>query len=43
MDGVSIRLVGDYDVLTDTNTWRFDILYGVEAQNPGMAIRHVGA
>jgi len=43
MDGVSLRLVGDYDVLTDTNTWRFDILYGVEAQNPGMAIRHVGA
>lgn len=43
MDGVSVRLVGDYDVLTDVNTWRFDILFGVEAQNPGMAVRHVGA
>jgi len=43
MDGVSIRLVGDYDVLTDVSTWRFDVLYGVLAQNPGMAIRHVGA
>ena len=40
MDGVSVRLVGDYDVLTDINIWRFDILYGVEAQNPGMACRH---
>ena len=40
MDGVSVRLVGDYDVLKDNNTWRFDILFGVEAQNPGMAIRH---
>jgi len=43
MDGVSVRLVGDYDVLLDVNTWRFDILFGVEAQNPGMAVRHVGA
>lgn len=40
MDGVSVRLVGDYDILTDMNTWRFDILFGVETQNPGMAIRH---
>jgi len=43
MDGVSVRLVADYDILTDNNIWRFDILFGVEAQNPGMAIRHVGA
>lgn len=43
MDGISVRLVGDYDVLTDVNTWRFDLLYGVEVQNPGMAVRHVGA
>ncbi len=43
MDGISVRLVGDYDVLTDQNTWRFDVLYAVEAQNPGMGIRHVGA
>ena len=42
MDGVSVRLVGDYNVLTDVNTWRFDVLYGVETQNPAMSIRHVG-
>jgi len=42
MDGVSVRLVGDYDILTDVSTWRFDVLYGVLAQNPGMGIRHVG-
>ena len=40
MDGVSVRLVSDYDVLTDENVYRFDILFGVVAQNPGMAIRH---
>lgn len=43
LEGVNVRLVGDYDVLTDVNTWRFDVLYGVEAQNPGQACRHVGA
>jgi len=40
MDGVSLRLVGDYDVLTDINIWRLDVLFGCEAQNPGMAVRH---
>lgn len=40
MDGVSVRLVADYDILTDNNIWRFDILFGVETQNPGMAVRH---
>jgi len=43
LDGISVRLVGDYEVLGDTNTWRFDILFAVVAQNPGMAIRHLGA
>jgi len=43
MDNVSVRMVADYDVMTDNNIWRFDILFGVETQNPGMAIRHVGA
>ena len=42
LDGVSVRSVAQYDVLTDINTYRFDILFGVKAQNPGMAIRHVG-
>jgi hypothetical protein len=36
MDGTSIRLVSDYNVDTDLQSWRFDILYAVVAQNPGM-------
>ena len=43
MDGVSVRYVADFDVKTDTNVYRFDVLYGVLAQNPGQAVRHVGA
>ncbi len=42
MDNVSIRYVEQYDILTDVNIKRFDILFGVLAQNPGMAIRHTG-
>lgn len=42
MDGISVRVVMQYDVLTDVNVIRFDILYGVLAQNPGFAVRHVG-
>ncbi|MCP4340356.1 MAG: hypothetical protein GY799_16055 [Desulfobulbaceae bacterium] len=42
MDGVSVRYVSQFDILTDVNVKRFDILFAVEAQNPGMAIRHVG-
>jgi len=34
MDGISIRLVADYNVLTDIQLWRFDVLYGVKVQNP---------
>ncbi|MCP4120408.1 MAG: hypothetical protein GY751_01500, partial [Bacteroidetes bacterium] len=39
MDNISIRYVEQFDILTDVNVKRFDILYGVLAQNPGMAIR----
>ncbi len=42
MDNISIRYVEQYNVLTDVNIKRFDILFGVLAQNPGMAIRHTG-
>jgi len=42
MDGISVRVVMDFDVLTDTNIMRFDILYATVAQNPGMAVVHVG-
>lgn len=42
MDNISIRYSEQYNILTDTNVKRFDILYGVLAQNPGMGIRHTG-
>jgi len=37
--GVSIRLVRQYNVTTDKTVMRFDILFGVKAQNPGFAVR----
>ena len=40
LDGVSVRMVGDYNVLTDINVWRFDVLYGVKAVAPACAVRH---
>lgn len=39
MDNVSIRYVEQYNILTDVNVKRFDILFTVKAQNPGMGIR----
>lgn len=38
-DNVSIRTVTQYAIGTDTTTYRFDILYGVKAQNPDFAVR----
>ena len=40
LDGISVRMVGDYNVLTDVNVWRFDVLYGVKAVAPAAAVRH---
>ena len=37
--GVSIRAVRQYDINTDETVYRFDILYGVKAQNPDFAVR----
>ena len=42
MDNVSVRVVYDYDSLTDTNIIRYDVLYGVLAQNPQFAVRQTG-
>jgi hypothetical protein len=42
MDGISVRVVYDYDGLTDQQIIRFDILYTVAAQNPQFAVRHLG-
>lgn len=39
MDGVSIRVLGDYDIINDQYIMRFDILYGFLAQRPELACR----
>jgi hypothetical protein len=38
--GCSIRVVKQYNDTTDETRMRFDIFFGLKAQNPGMAIRH---
>jgi len=42
MDNVSVRVQTDSDINTDTNTYRFDILFGVKTQNPYLAVRTTG-
>lgn len=37
--GISIRAVRQYDITTDETVYRFDILFGVKAQNPDFAVR----
>lgn len=38
-DGISVRVISDYAISTDVNTWRFDVLYGVTALRPDLATR----
>ena len=40
--GISIRSVRQYDITNDKTVFRFDILYGVKAQNPDFAVRLTG-
>lgn len=40
--GVSIRAVRQYDITNDKTIFRFDILYGIKAQNPDFAVRITG-
>ena len=40
--GVSIRAVRQYDISADKTIFRFDILYGVKAQNSDFAVRLTG-
>jgi len=40
--GISIRSVRQYDITNDKTVFRFDILYGVKAQNPDSAVRLTG-
>ena len=39
---VSIRSVRQYDITNDKTIFRFDILFGVKAQNPDFAVRLTG-
>jgi hypothetical protein len=40
--GISIRAVRQYDITNDKTVFRFDILYGIKAQNPDFAVRLTG-
>jgi hypothetical protein len=40
--GISIRSVRQYDITSDKTVYRFDILYGVKAQNSDFAVRLTG-
>ena len=42
-DGISVRVISDYAISTDVNTWRFDVLYGVNALRPDLAVRINGS
>lgn len=41
-DGISVRLVKDYNILTDEEIVRVDVLYGVKTINADMAVRILG-
>jgi len=41
-DGLSLRVVNDYDIDTDTNKWRMDILYTVKTLYPELAVQVLG-
>ncbi len=38
-EGISIRCVYQYDISLDKTVYRFDVLFGAKAQNPGFGIR----
>lgn len=42
MDGISIRLTSDYNILTTNNIWRLDCLYGIKVQNPSFGGQTTG-
>jgi hypothetical protein len=42
-NGLSIRVICDYDIINDVNVWRLDILYGVKAIYPDLATRLSGS
>jgi hypothetical protein len=40
--GLSVRLVGSYDIINDMNLYRLDVLYGCRAIYPELAVRASG-
>jgi hypothetical protein len=40
--GISLRLVPDFDHENDIENWRFDVLFGVKAIDPRLAVRLSG-
>ena len=42
-NGLSIRVICDYDIVNDINMWRLDILYGVKPIYPDLATRVSGS
>jgi hypothetical protein len=42
-NGLSIRVICDYDIVNDINMWRLDILYGVKPIYPDLATRISGS
>jgi len=42
-NGFSVRMVQDYDITNDKESYRFDILYGVKAIDPRLATRMSGS
>ncbi len=41
-DGLSMRVIKDYDIVNDVDKIRLDILYGVKAIYPDLAVRLIG-
>jgi hypothetical protein len=39
MDGISMRIVRDYDISTDRFPCRIDVLYGFRTLRPQLAVR----
>jgi hypothetical protein len=42
MDGLSLRFVRDYNVLTDNFIGRFDILFGIKVVRPEWGVQIIG-
>ena len=40
MDGISMRIVSDYDITTDAFPTRIDVLYGFKTLRPQLAVRY---